>query len=238
MQYYQFHIGDYTTATVHLSPLEDLAYRRLLDFYYMKEKPIPTDIPWLSRRLRIGSDEIEYVLGEFFTLTEDGWENERCNADIEAFNAYKEKQRANGRKGGRPQKNPNKPTANPSQTQAKPKKSLTSNHKPVTNNHKPKKEYTLQFSELWTAYGMKGSKSVSFKRWESLTEAEKEQAAKAIKPYLLETPEKQYRKDFERYLSQKVFEGVLERDAAGQLNVPTNKQAGEDIFAGINWEQA
>jgi len=103
---------------------------------------------------------------------------------------------------------------------------------------KRKKEYTLQFSELWTAYGMKGSKSVSFKRWESLTEAEKEQAAKAIKPYLLETPEKQYRKDFERYLSQKVFEGVLERDAAGQLNVPTNKQAGEDIFAGINWEQA
>ena len=138
MQYYQFHIGDYTTATVHLQPLEDLAYRRLIDFYYMKEAPIPTDIPWVSRRLRLGSDEIEYVLNEFFTLTDNGWENERCNADIKAFNAYKEKQRANGKKGGRPQKNPKKPTANPPKTQVKPKKSLTSNHKPETNNQSNK----------------------------------------------------------------------------------------------------
>jgi len=100
------------------------------------------------------------------------------------------------------------------------------------------KEYTPQFEAVWKEYGMKGSKKVSFERWQKLTEAEKEQAAKGLKPYLLETPEKQYRKDFERYLSQKVFEGVLEREEAGQLNVPTNKQAGEDIFAGVNWNQA
>ncbi|NDH69342.1 MAG: DUF1376 domain-containing protein, partial [Gammaproteobacteria bacterium] len=33
MHYYQFHIGDYKSHTHHLSLLEDLAYRRLLDFY-------------------------------------------------------------------------------------------------------------------------------------------------------------------------------------------------------------
>lgn len=135
MQYYQFHIGDYTTATVHLSPLEDLAYRRLLDFYYMKEKPIPTDIPWISRRLRLGSEDVENVLNEFFTLTDDGWENERCNADIEAFHAHIDKQRANGKKGGRPRKNPKKPTANPPQSQMEPKKSLPSTHNPVPITH-------------------------------------------------------------------------------------------------------
>lgn len=43
MIWYKFHIGDYLTHTVHLSDAEDLAYRRLLDLYYMSEKMIPLD---------------------------------------------------------------------------------------------------------------------------------------------------------------------------------------------------
>jgi len=36
--WYKFHLGDYITHTTHLSDAEDLAYRRLLDLYYMSEK--------------------------------------------------------------------------------------------------------------------------------------------------------------------------------------------------------
>jgi len=36
MHYYQFNIGDYASHTRHLSDLEDLAYRRLLDAYYLQ----------------------------------------------------------------------------------------------------------------------------------------------------------------------------------------------------------
>lgn len=43
MNYYPFHIGDYASATRHLSWDEDAAYRRLLDLYYTTEKPIPLD---------------------------------------------------------------------------------------------------------------------------------------------------------------------------------------------------
>ena len=40
MNYYPFHIGDYLSATRHLSWEEDAAYRRLLDTYYTTEKPV------------------------------------------------------------------------------------------------------------------------------------------------------------------------------------------------------
>ena len=34
MHFYQFNIGDYASHTRHLNPIEDIAYRRLLDIYY------------------------------------------------------------------------------------------------------------------------------------------------------------------------------------------------------------
>ena len=43
MNYYAFHIGDYASATRHLSWIEDAAYRRLIDCYYVREVPFPTD---------------------------------------------------------------------------------------------------------------------------------------------------------------------------------------------------
>jgi len=132
MHYYQFHIGDYRAATSHLSNEEDLAYRRLLDMYYDSESPIPTDIDWVSRRLRLGSDVVMSVLTDMFEPTEKGWVNKRADAEIQAYHAFKLKQQTNGKRGGRPKKTQAKPTGNPEVTQQEPKKSLTTNHKPIT----------------------------------------------------------------------------------------------------------
>ncbi len=43
MNYYPFHIGDYAKKTRHLSWDEDMAYRRLIDAYYLHEGPLPAD---------------------------------------------------------------------------------------------------------------------------------------------------------------------------------------------------
>jgi uncharacterized protein YdaU (DUF1376 family) len=129
--YYQFNIGDYLKHTAHLSPLEDIAYRRLLDIYYDTETPIPTDIPRVSRRLRIDPDTIKLVLDEFFEYTDSGYRNKRADGEIAAYHAFLEKQKANGIKGGRPK---TKPTANPPLTQAEPKITLTTNREPLTVN--------------------------------------------------------------------------------------------------------
>jgi hypothetical protein len=109
MHYYQFNISDYRSATVHLSNDEDLAYRRLLDMYYDSENKIPLDTQWVARRLRLDTITVENVLNDMFVKHEDGWFNARCQDVIHQYHAMAEKNRANGRLGGR-KKNP---TANP-----------------------------------------------------------------------------------------------------------------------------
>jgi len=136
MHYYNFHIGDYRSSTAHLSNEEDLAYRRLLDMYYDTEKPIPTDLVWVGRRLRVAPVDIQSVLLDFFTETPDGWFNETADRNIKSYQSFLNKQTENGRKGGRP-KSIGKPTDNPLVSQQEPKESLTNNHKPITNNQEP-----------------------------------------------------------------------------------------------------
>ena len=84
MHYYQFNIGDYKSHTEHLSEMEDLTYRRLLDWYYLHEKPIPLEINEVARqiRMRSHSDCITIVLQEYFERTADGWIHHRANAEI------------------------------------------------------------------------------------------------------------------------------------------------------------
>ena len=133
MHYYNFNIGDYMKHTLHLTPEEDLAYRRLLDMYYDTESPIPNNIPLVSRRLRMDSKVVESVLNEFFEASDEGYKNYRADGEIADYHKFLEKQKANGRLGGRPKKG-KKPIANPSITQDEPKKSL--NNKQQTTNNK------------------------------------------------------------------------------------------------------
>ena len=84
MHYYQWNIGDYKSHTEHLSEMEDLCYRRLLDWYYLHEIPIPLDLNETARqiRMRSHSDCIAIVLHEYFEQTENGWVHHRANLEI------------------------------------------------------------------------------------------------------------------------------------------------------------
>lgn len=119
MNYYPHHIGDYITATAHLSMVEDGAYRRLLDLYYSSEKQLPLDRKALYRLVRARSPEeqeaVDIVTEEFFIETGAGWFHARCDEEIEKARVISEKARANGKKGGRPPKQ--QPKNNPEETQ-------------------------------------------------------------------------------------------------------------------------
>jgi len=130
MHYYQFNISDYRSATVHLSNDEDLAYRRLLDMYYDSENKIPLDTQWVARRLRLDTITVENVLNDMFVKHEDGWFNARCQDVIQQYHAMAEKNRANGRLGGR-KKNP---TANPLGSDSQPIVKATINQELETIN--------------------------------------------------------------------------------------------------------
>lgn len=91
VNFYPHHIGDYLTATAHLSWLEDCAYRRLLDVYYSREQSLPADVTQACRLVRaLSKDErkaVETVLHEFFTATGQGWTHGRCEEEIEKWKA-------------------------------------------------------------------------------------------------------------------------------------------------------
>lgn len=87
MNYYQHHIGDYVRATAHLTWMEDCAYRRMIEWYYAEEKPLPSDKRQLYRVIRAVSkqerDAVDAVLSEFFHPSDDGFRHRRCDAEIE-----------------------------------------------------------------------------------------------------------------------------------------------------------
>lgn len=101
MNYYPFHLGDYAAHTAHLEPLEDLAYRRMLDAYYLREAPLPADVGEVARliRMRKNMAEVEAVLREFFDLRDDGWHQERCDSEVDRMKEKQSKAQASAQLG-------------------------------------------------------------------------------------------------------------------------------------------
>ena len=140
MHYYQFNIGDYAKSTKHLTLLEDLAYRRLLDIYYDTEKPLNSNVKQLARiaGMSAHTDEITNVLADFFTETEEGFTQKKAACEIEAYQAKAGTARVNGKLGGRPKKTQPEPKETQSVNSANPDETgLQGNYKPLTTNHKP-----------------------------------------------------------------------------------------------------
>jgi uncharacterized protein YdaU (DUF1376 family) len=150
MHYYQFNIKDYKAHTDHLSLMEDLAFRRMLDWVYLHEKPLPINPTEIAKRVLMPthSESIEFVLSEFFELIEDGYVNRTATDNIDSFKSKSEKatKSANMRWN-------KKPDANDMRTHSEGNanhKPLTTNHKPLTTNHVEDKEtpVKLDFSVL------------------------------------------------------------------------------------------
>jgi uncharacterized protein YdaU (DUF1376 family) len=138
MHYYQFNIGDYNSHTMHLSEIEDLTYRRLLDWYYLHESSIPLDLNEVSRqiRMRTHSDCIATVLQEFFERTPDGWIHHRANKEIEKVGDKSQKASASAKARWSKPKD-----ANALQTQSEG--NATHNTLPITQDTEHKKRATI-----------------------------------------------------------------------------------------------
>lgn len=178
MNFYPHHIGDYLTATAHLTWLEDCAYRRLLDNYYSREKAIPADVAQACRLVRAtGKEErkaVETVLQEFFKLDAAGWVHVRCEEEIVKAAEAAARARKNGAKGGRPQK----PKDNPEKTQpvisGNPEESKSKAPNPITNpitNNPPKspKGEPEGFAEFYAAYPNKVARPSAAKAFAKVT---------------------------------------------------------------------
>lgn len=182
MHFYDFNIGDYAKKTSHLTNGEDLAYRRALDVYYDTETPFDLSggLATLSRRLRVDENDLKNVIAEFFP---DG-KNKHADEKIAAYYAFLERQKANGKLGGRPKHKALKPSANPvvSQNNPVPSQPLPTNHLPLTTNQENTKtssasddagiEYSKAFLAFWDMYPVKKNKGLAFKSFKKIKPAE------------------------------------------------------------------
>lgn len=147
MNYYPHHIGDFNSATRHLTRVERSVYRDLIELYYDTESPLMLDLDKLCRLVIARSDEertaVEQVLNEFFTRTEQGWAHSRCDEEIAKYHGNKEAKSAAGKasaakraqKQGQPSNSSSTGVQQPSNGCA-----TNQNQEPITNNQEPVKE--------------------------------------------------------------------------------------------------
>jgi uncharacterized protein YdaU (DUF1376 family) len=121
-----------------------LAYRRLLDLYYMSETLIPLNAEVVARKIRIDLDITESVLGEFFEKTENGYFNHRCHVEISKYQAQVANNQRLGKLGGRPKKTESitesKPKVNPKKIQIQNINTISS------------QATTSRFDEFWSTW--------------------------------------------------------------------------------------
>jgi len=137
MHYFQFNIGDYASHTRHLSLHEDLAYRRLLDAYYLREKPFPKEVEAVARLISMSDclTDVERVLNEFFQQSKVGWVNKRADEEISRFH----KKLATASKAGKASAESKRQRSfNEGSTVVQP----TINQEPLTKNQEPKERKT------------------------------------------------------------------------------------------------
>ncbi len=143
MNYYERHLGDYAKDTGHLSILEHGAYTLLLDRYYSTEAGIPETQAFRLARARTPEEReaVDVVLAEFFELIDGVWVNRRAEEEIQKAKTRIEAAKENGRKGGRPKKNPEETQVKPTgfslgsvlETQTEPSEKLTKHQAPDTS---------------------------------------------------------------------------------------------------------
>lgn len=156
MQYYPHHIGDFDKATRHLTRLERSVYRDLIDLYYENESPISLDLDLVCRKIIARSDEerlaVQQVLSEFFTHTENGWVNIRCEIEIENYRANCSQKAAAGKASAEAKRLKKQQILNGKSTESQQKSTdvqqplnsvatagngISTNQQPTTNNQQP-----------------------------------------------------------------------------------------------------
>lgn len=89
MNYYEHHLGDWAKKCAHLRYAEEGCYRRLLDWYYANERPLPLDEKELYRAGRAVSNSekkmVRRIVAEFFEPAEDGYHNARADRVLSQF---------------------------------------------------------------------------------------------------------------------------------------------------------
>tara|TARA_R110000787_G_scaffold275132_1_gene383563 strand:- start:451 stop:1305 length:855 start_codon:yes stop_codon:yes gene_type:complete len=209
MHYFQFNIGDYASHTSRLTPLEDLAYRRMLDLYYLNEQPLNGCVTDVAREVGLSEhvNAVEYILSKFFNKTETGFSQKRIDLEIKKYKSNaKNKSKAGKASAKARQAKASSKVAGAEQTlnTTSTDEQLNINHKPITINQETVIDNKLyMFPEFWDLYQKKKGRPKCEGLWKRLTGNEIELIFNNLPNYVLSTPEKQFRSNPETWLRNK-----------------------------------
>ena len=137
----------------------------------------------------------------------------------------------NGKKGGAPKGSSNNPNGRKGKKEPKTNQELTKNKankdkdvdKDLNNGefiNSPDDVFNeLSFENVWNLYEKKGNKKTSLSRWDKLPKKSKELAFANIPLYLKNNQDIKFRKNFETYLNQEVWNDEL------TTNNPANEES-------------
>lgn len=174
-------------------------------------------LPALARRYNTTAEKIKTVVGNYnlFTIKNDTvFFSESLTRRMIPLEEKRKKLSEAGKRGNMIRwKSEDIPTLSPpdnsaiaTQSQVKESKVNKNNKYNGESNDSP---IEFSFENVWEQYGKKGNKKTSNAKWNRLSNTNKALALKHIPEYVKATPDKQYRKNFETYLNQEVWNDTI-----------------------------
>lgn len=122
--------------------MEDLAYRRMIDLYYLNEQPLIGCVADVAREIGLSEhvNSVDYVLGKFFNKSETGFSQKRIDLEIKKYKSNAKNKSKAGKASAKARQakasrevTPVKQTLNTEPTHEQ----LNINQEPITNNQEP-----------------------------------------------------------------------------------------------------
>lgn len=137
MIYFKLYIGDYLRDTAALSLAEHGAYLLMLQHYYATERPLPSGRE-LYRLLRAETkqerDAVDAVDARFWVCTDEGLTHARADKEFLKADRTTQRNRENGKLGGRPRKPKENPLGFENESETEPNEKLSHSHSHITTS--------------------------------------------------------------------------------------------------------
>lgn len=191
-------------------------------------------------RLSLGNVSVD-VMKKFETDENGLFFNRRMDEEIQKRSQFLDTRRVNGKKGGRP-KGAKKPLAKPlAKPNGKPNEKLIEDENINDNINIFSSDFKdqeieqisiLTFDEFWDMYDKKvGDKTKLRKKYETISEADREKIHLHVPQYRLATPDKKFRKDPQTYLNNQSWnDEIIQSNGANRKNntaIPSEQEQWE-----------
>jgi len=218
-----FYTSDFLTGTAFFTDAERGQYIRLLCEQHQNGH-IPEN-HMVSVCLSLGSP----VIKKFVQDADGNYYNERMEQEIQKRRHFLDTRYFNGKKGGRPAKPNKKPNK-------KPTENLSDNDNEIGNDIIEKggmgeKEINIPFDYFWSMYDKKIDRAKCEKKWQRLTDEEREECMYYLPAYIKATPDIKFRRNPETYLNNKSWQNEIVEHGADKKNSGATDAELIELFA-------